>query len=406
MSARKPRVPGYRRHSSGQARVTLDGKDHLLGAFGSADSKEAYRRLIAEWAERRGRFAPKAEGPAPLSVNEVLLAYYKHAAAYYGFDADDRRGDGYCLRDALRVVKELYGSTPAKDFGPLGLKACRGRMLELGWSRTYANAQTDRVRRAFRWAVEEELVPGPVYEALRAVTGLRRGKGARETEKVRPVEMEHVEAALAHMAPPVAGLVKLQLLTGCRPAEACLLRPGDLDRSNRGCWVFRPREHKTEHHGHDRLILIGPRAQAILGPFLDRPAEAYCFSPVEAEARRNALRREARQSPMTPSQAARRPKARRQRAPGDRYDTHSYRRAIKRACERATRSRLDLGPCRPCDLVSGWSPNRLRHNRATELRAYGLDMVKTVLGHSKVETSLLYAEKDLAAAMELVSRVG
>jgi site-specific recombinase XerD len=185
-----------------------------------------------------------------------------------------------------------------------------------------------------------------------------------------------------------------------------LLRPGDLDRGNPGCWVFRPREHKTEHHGHDRLILIGPRAQAVLRPFLDRPAGAYCFSPAEAETRRNALRREARQSPMTPSQAARRPKARRQRAPGDRYDTHSYRRAIKRGCTRATRARLDLGPCRPCDLVPEWSPNRLRHNRATELRAYGLDMVKTVLGHSKVETSLIYAEKDLAAAMELVARVG
>src|SRR5262249_47858368 len=123
MSARPPRVPSYRQHSSGQARVTLNGQDYLLGPYGSEESKEAYRRTIAEWAERKGRFAPPADAPAPATVNELLLAYYKHAAAYYGFENAPNRGDAYCLRDALRVVKELYGSTPAKDFGPLALKA-------------------------------------------------------------------------------------------------------------------------------------------------------------------------------------------------------------------------------------------------------------------------------------------
>src|SRR5262245_16410920 len=47
-----------------------------------------------------------------------------------------------------------------------------------------------------------------------------------------------------------------------------------------------------------------------------------------------------------------------------------------------------------------------RHSRATELRPYGLDVARTVLGHSKVETTEVYAEKDLAAAMELMGRIG
>ena len=47
--ARKPRVPAYRRHSSGQARVTLtdaSGKrhDHLLGPYGSPESYQEYER--------------------------------------------------------------------------------------------------------------------------------------------------------------------------------------------------------------------------------------------------------------------------------------------------------------------------------------------------------------------------
>jgi site-specific recombinase XerD len=54
-----------------------------------------------------------------------------------------------------------------------------------------------------------------------------------------------------------------------------------------------------------------------------------------------------------------------------------------------------------------WSANRLRHSRGTELRsALGLDLAKTVLGHAKVETTQIYAEKDLAAALEAVARLG
>jgi integrase len=414
MSGRKPRVPTYRRHSSGLARVTLDGKDHLLGPYGSPESHEAYRRLVAEWLERRNR-PPAPPASAPVSVNEVILAYWKHASAYYGFDGS--RGDESNLRDALRVVRALYGSTPARDFGPLALKACRSEMVRKGWSRTYTNAQVDRVKRMFRWAGEEEMVPGAVYQNLRAVAGLRFGKsGARETRRVRPVPQEHIDAVLPFLPPPVAALVRLQLLTGCRPDEACGLRPCDLDRSG-PVWIYRPGSdqgphgaHKTAHHGHERLILIGPRAQETLLPWLVGAApEEPVFSPARAEAERRVALRASRKTPLWPSHlkrlAAKR-KAAPKRPKRDRYDTHSYRRAIKRACARATKARLDCGPCRPCDLVPEWSPNRLRHNRATELRAYGLDLAKTVLGHSKVETTLIYAEKDLAAAMELVARVG
>src|SRR4029078_10497162 len=100
------------------------------------------------------------------------------------------------------------------------------------------------------------------------------------------------------------------------------------------------------------------------------------------------------------------------RAPSERYDTHSYRRAIARACRMADRearqkaieddSKVSVEQV----FVPSWRPNRLRHNRATELRPYGLDVAKTVLGHSKVETSQVYAEKDMKAAMDLVARLG
>jgi integrase len=413
--APSPRIPKYRRHSSGQARVTLQGKDHLLGPYNSPDSKEAYRRLIAEWLENPSRPAtPPTKEKEPLSVNELALAYWKFADAYYGFAG--KRGDAYCLRDALRVVQSLYGRTAAKDFGPLALKACRHQMIAKGWSRTYTNAQVDRVRRMFRWAAEEEMVPGTVYQSLKAVVGLRHGKsGVREAKKVTPVPQEHLDASLPFMPPPVRAMVELQLLTGCRPAEVCRLRPMDIDMGNPTCWVYRPGSdegphgtHKTAHHGHDRMIFIGPRAQEVLRPFLDASRDAYCFSPAESERRRNAARRACRKTPLWPSHQRRGHAARPRRSPGDRYDTPSYRRAIARACRAADRKAHEADPSIAATHVVTpvWSPNRLRHNRATELRRHGLDVAKTILGHTKVETTQIYAEKDIQAAMDLVSRIG
>ena len=421
MVANAPRIPSYRKHSSGQARVTLDGKDHLLGPYGGRESKELYRRLVREWLENRDKpkqeSAPDAE---PLSMAELILAYWKHARAYYRLSK--RHGDYYCFRDALRVVKSLYATTPAAEFGPKRLKACRAEMIAKDWSRSYTNAQIDRVRRMFRWAVEEELFPeaGKVYQDLKEVAGLRRGKtNAREMGRVRPVSHEHVDATLPFLPPHVKAMVELQLLTGMRPAEVCLLRPIDIEMSNPTCWVYRPGSdqgphgtHKTAHHGHDRLVFIGPRAQAILKPYLGTKLDGYCFSPAVSERRRAQLRRLARNSPLTPAQRARKPKARRRRAPRDRYDVAGYRRAIARACAKAdakTREEaLKADPVTPPDkvFVPKWAPNRLRHSRATELRKHGLDVTKTVLGHSKVETTQIYAEKDVAAAMELVSKIG
>src|SRR5262245_18417556 len=105
MSNRSPRVPKYRRHSSGQARVTIDGKDRILGPYGSPESQEPYRRIIAEWLETRQRPAAQpGEKDEPLTVNELILSYWRFADDYYGLQDGAHRGDAYCQREALRVV--------------------------------------------------------------------------------------------------------------------------------------------------------------------------------------------------------------------------------------------------------------------------------------------------------------
>ncbi len=126
------------------------------------------------------------------------------------------------MRYALHPLRQLYGDTLAREFGPLKIKAVRQRMVEtLDLSRGVINARIKRNKEFFKWAVGEELVPPAVSHALRDVTGLRRGRTtAREAPPVKQV--------LPHLAPQVAALVQLQRLTGMRPGEVVITRACDL----------------------------------------------------------------------------------------------------------------------------------------------------------------------------------
>jgi integrase len=78
-----------------------------------------------------------------------------------------------------------------------------------------------------------------------------------------PVADEITHATLEHLPDVVADMVRLQRLTGMRPAEVCIVRPCDIDQSN-DVWAYRPESHKTEHHGRERAIPVGSRGQEIL----------------------------------------------------------------------------------------------------------------------------------------------
>ena len=93
----------------------------------------------------------------------------------------------------------------------------------------------------FKWGVTEELVPSSVYESLRTVEGLRKGRTtAPETKPVLPVDEAVVDATLPHLPPILADLLRLQRLTGCRPGEVCILRPCDVDPTGE-VWAFSAR---------------------------------------------------------------------------------------------------------------------------------------------------------------------
>ena len=219
--------PKYRNHKkSGQAIVTLNGRDYYLGPHGSKTSRAEYDRVIAEWRVN-GRRVPGAADDKPqlvrqLVVTELIAAYWEWLQTYYlknGKPTSEQAN----IRIALRHLRKLYSHTPANEFGPLALKALRRYLIDQDDSRKYIGHHIDRVKRLFKWAVEHEIVPPNIDHGLQAVVGLRKGRSAaRETEPIKPVAVEYVEASKPFLSRQVWALIRIELLAGMQPAGSML----------------------------------------------------------------------------------------------------------------------------------------------------------------------------------------
>jgi integrase len=398
-------LPKYRRHkASGQAIVTLSGVDHYLGHYGTKASRIEYDRMIGEWvAAGRTLTVTDDEG---LTIAELILRYHREHVVSHYTKAGRATSEQHDIASAMRPLKELYGTTPAASFGPLALKSVRQRYVDQGFARGTCNKHLHRVRRMFRWGVENELIKPSVWQSLSAVEPLRKGKTkARETEPIGPVADSIVQTTLPHLPEVVSDMVRFQRLTGCRPQDVCGLRPCDVDSASE-VWVYTPPQHKTEHLGKRRSVYIGPKAQNVLRKYLLRPKESYCFSPEDSERRRKA---ELHANRKTPLHYGNRPRRRWRRRLGDRYNTAAYRHSINRACDKAFPVPEGSKPeqARKWIIEHRWAPNRLRHSAATEIRKrFGLEAAQVILGHTTADTTQIYAERDEARAVEVMKQVG
>lgn len=419
MSRRPNPIPAYRLHRpTGQAVVTIrtaDGsrRDIYLGKHGSPESKAEYEKLLGEL-----RVAPPAAVVGKVSgitLNEVLLAFCQHAEQHYRGPAGESTRELTEYKQAVRLLREFYGHTPAASFGPLALKAIRQKMLDKGNCRPVVNARVGRVKRIFKWAASEELVPASVPQALATVAGLMKGKTpAREPEPVLPVAEEHVRLTMPFLRPDVRGLVELQLLTGMRPGEVCAIRPAEIDTSG-PVWVDKPAQHKSAWRGKPRVIQIGPKGQELLRRFWPADPKDYFFSPRRSIEQFHAERTANRKTPKYPSHLARnaaKRKPRKNREPGICYTNQGYGKAVEKAVERQNReaARRDVpeGHHGPNLLrVPHWAPNQLRHAFGTDVRKrFGLEAAQVVLGHSRADVTQVYAERDQGLAERVAAEVG
>jgi len=336
------------------------------------------------------------DGFPALSVNELILAFWKHVERHYRHPDGKPTSEVHNYKLSLRGVRELYGDTPARSFGPLSLKTVRQRMIESGWVRGQINGRIGRIRRMFKWGASEELIPVATYHGLTTVTGLQLGRSdAVENKPIKPVLDADINRTIPKLTRHVRGLVEFQRLTGCRPGEAVRVRMADIDARG-AVWLYTPVAHKMSYRGQIRCVTIGPKGQALLKEFVTDNSTDFLFSPRKAVEEFRTARAANRKTPLYASHAARNSNVRvkkPKRVPAEAYTTISYRRAIVKACER-------IG-------VAPWHPNQIRHTFATRVREqYGLEAAQCMLGHTRADVTQVYAERNLGLAVRVAGEVG
>lgn len=420
----RPNLPKLVHHKpTGQARVRIDGRDIYLGKYGTPAARRRYQKIIRDLVaggigDLNGRpFETVAELVADYMVH-VRQRYRKHGRP---------TSEVHAQKTALRFLLAGYADAAVETVGPAALQDCREAMIEAGLVRKSINRHVGRIRQAFRWAAELERIDAAVWHRLNVVRGLRRGQGGQESARVQPLAWQAVARLEGHVAAQVWAMICLQWHTGMRPGEVVIMRTADLDTTG-PVWLYRPSVHKTEHHDCERVVALGPKAQAVLRPWLRPDLDAPLFQPVEAEAHRAAEQAASRKTPRWPSHdPARRRKRRarkrgrqRRRAPSEAYTVATYRRAIHRGLDawaakqwraehdgkdpQTDDQREDLEALKK---QARWSPNRLRHSFATRARKqFDLDPIRAALGHHGAETTLTYAQQDIGKAAEVARRIG
>jgi integrase len=252
-------------------------------------------------------------------------------------------------------------------------------------SRKYCNRLVNLVIRMFRFAASQEMLEITVSMQLRSLEPLRAGQSkAIEKKRRQAVSLEVVRKTARFLSPVVRAMVRIQVATGMRSSEICNIRPIDIDRSGE-VWLYRLQTHKTAYQGVDKIVPIVKDAKDALIDYLNRPEDAYCFSPAETMAWSRAKQSAQRVGYGSYKKPIDDPK----RKPRAQYNASSYCRAIRNAAEKAG--------------VPSWHPHQVRHRNAEDVSASkSVDHSQALLGHANRSMTEHYAKpvRNLARAIE------
>jgi len=425
-SSTRIRLPSLRLHKpSGRAVVTVRGRDIYCGKFGTVEADANYRRvcqeILASGPTAAAARTPKASHGSPgtiqISVAELLLGFIEWAEGYYLPPSTELQ----IFRPLVKRLRLEWGDTLATEFGPQALTAFRQSLIADGLLRTTVNDRIKRVRKIWKWGVGAELLPADAHERLRALPPLRFGKSAARDESPKTgIPEADFRAILPHVSRQVAAVLEVCFFTGSRISEISQITTAMIDRT-RTPWVYRPGQHKGTHRKQVRTIFFGPKARAILTPYLrpDAPDEPL-FSPKQAwddthdrlkvphrsDRQRAKAARNKRRAACEQRVADGRSATPTRRQPQRRYNRHTFNNAIKRACKRHE--------------ITHWSPHQLRHACKTRIddlvgkkvaaivlgEPNAFPESQAVLGHTDFRTTNRYGDPSLAISAQVMEEHG
>lgn len=240
------------------------------------------------------------------------------------------------------------------------------------YTRRGINDTVNYVKTIWKWGLGRQLVKVENVQSLGEVKPLSLGQeNVHENSRRRRVTEEEFNKVLKTVGPVIGDMLRLVWYTAMRPYEVCAMRPSDILKDDKDCWIYIPGRtespygnHKTTRFERFRVIPLTMESQKVLKPRLrNRNVDDYVFKPEEAT---KVINKKIRQK----------------------YDHNSFCRAVKRGCKRAE--------------VDVFVPYDLRRTTATGTRAIlGKEAAKVLLGHTKTDTTDIYLLEEVQEAMKV-----
>ena len=193
-----------------------------------------------------------------------------------------------------------------------------------------------------------------------------------------PVDDDVVARTLPYLLPVYQAFIKILRATGARPSEICRMKISDIDRTDPKIWVYRLKNHKTMRYHKRRVLAFGVKEQAILLPYLDKKdPDSAVFTPLDAVSELKKVRRDARKTPIPPSQKARDRQRKQHPRIKEQLNTISVGKVLKAAILKANKQ------LPPDQQIPRWTLYQLRHAFLTQMtEIHGEDTAALLGGHS------------------------
>jgi len=347
-----------------------------------------------------------------VTVGELLDKYTELVNEHTSARPNGRPHPDLERLNRLGVFLEPYRQWPVGSFGADELYAVQKAMVEhrydrgdgnpTAYTRSGINKAISYVYRVWQWGIGREITTEAQKQLLKEVRPLRMGQTtAKDTMRRALVTEVEFEEVAQHTTTVVADMLRLVWLTGMRPGEVCRMRPFDILRDEKQCWIYLPGrerspvgDHKTAHRQRVRAIPLASKAQEILKPRIENcKSMDFIFSPVEAM---QEIRDQKSANRKTPMSCGNRPGTNRKQhpmiRPGKMYLSSSLCNTVKRACKRAG--------------VERFTPYDLRRSAATRIRSkLSKEAAKLLLGHVSTDTTDIYLLDEVQEAMKVAKKL-
>lgn len=345
------------------------------------------------------------------TISELLGKYRAYAKRTTNKVNSNGEHPDFVFIDRAEQFLLPFKDWPIGDFGPDELFAVQKALQDYQYiqgknpkryTRRGINDTTNWLRRIWKWGMGRSLVTAEQLQRLEEVKSLRIGTTeAPDNPKRNRVTEEEFQRVLKHVGSVVSDMLKLIWHTGMRPNEVCVMRPFDIMRDDKNCWLYIPGrdespvgKHKTMRFDRVRVIPLTKECQEILNRRIeDFDSKVFIFSPAVSVQELIEKKSEQRKTPMSwGNKPGSNKKEHPMIKPGEKYDHNTLRKACQRACKRAG--------------VDTFTPYDLRRSLATRTRAnLGKEAAKVLLGHTTTVTTDIYLLDEVQEAMKVAKQL-